>query len=61
MSHEGRKMELVKISKNPKANNSIMFIDAGEILVVVKNIQVLISEYLLQFKNLLAVFSMIYH
>lgn len=31
-SFEGRKMELVKISKNPEANNPIIFIDAGEIL-----------------------------
>lgn len=31
-SFEGRKLELVKISKNPEANNPIIFIDAGEIL-----------------------------
>lgn len=31
-SFEKRNMDLVKISKNPSANNSVLFIDAGEIL-----------------------------
>lgn len=30
-SFEERQIELVKISKNPEANNPIIFIDAGEI------------------------------
>lgn len=31
-SFEGRKLDLVKISKDPEANNPIIFIDAGKIL-----------------------------